>query len=56
MGGRTIERCWTGRWHKHDVGTGEWICTCEGADEYGDYTEARHSCDGWEERGARKDA
>lgn len=42
------ERCGNCKYHKKDVGTGEWICCCPDAEEYGDYTDYRHSCPDWE--------
>lgn len=50
------EQCSNCKWHKQDVTTLEWMCLCDGADEYGDYTPHNHHCWGWEEKRKTKDA
>ena len=45
------ENCGHCSWHRKQ--NDEWVCTNPDADEYGDYTEYRDTCDMFEERQTR---
>ena len=46
------ECCGTCRHHKFDYDSGEWICNADFADNFGQFTEYKDTCEDWEDKDA----